>query len=124
MHVCVGRPAEAPPVVLAWPGPSRQNYRIETAPAFYRVNVYAERPGGCYSCTWFGHRVDVAVWCGKPGCGHVRSQPHLGCAFWQREPGSGRPNEAPGRALADNYCCPVTPGISICCADRMKAVPR
>jgi hypothetical protein len=24
-----------------------------------------DRPGGCFSCRYFGHLVDVAVWCGK-----------------------------------------------------------
>jgi hypothetical protein len=66
----------------------RKNRRVETAPAFYRVNVFAEHPGGCYTCHYFGHRVDVAVWCGKPGQGHVRSQAERGCAFWEREPGA------------------------------------
>jgi hypothetical protein len=88
MHVCVGRPAEAPSVVLAWPGPSRQNYRMETAPAFCRVNVFAEHPGGCFTCRYFGERVDVAVWCARPGSEHVRSQAERGCAFWEREPGA------------------------------------
>ena len=61
---------------------------MEAAPAFYSVNVFAEHPGGCYTYAWFGHRVDVAVWCGKPGQGHVRSQAERGCAFWKREPGA------------------------------------
>ena len=51
-------------------------------------NPHAEHPGGCFTCRYFGHRVDVAVWCGKPGCGHVRSQADRGCAFWEREPGA------------------------------------
>jgi hypothetical protein len=51
-------------------------------------NPAVERPGGCFSCCYFGHRVDVAVWCGKPGQGHVRSQAERGCAFWQREAGA------------------------------------
>jgi hypothetical protein len=69
-------------------GPVRQNRRVETTPAFYRVNVFAEHPGGCYTCRYFGERVGVAVWCAQPGGEHHRSQAHLGCAFWQREPGS------------------------------------
>jgi hypothetical protein len=48
----------------------------------------AEHPGGCFSCRYFGERVDVAVWCGKPGHGHVRSQADRGCASWEREPGA------------------------------------
>jgi hypothetical protein len=51
-------------------------------------NPAAERPAGCFTCRYFGHRVDVAVWCCKPGCGHVRSQADRGCAFWEREPGA------------------------------------
>ena len=51
-------------------------------------NPAAERPGGCFSCRWFGHHVGVAVWCAQPGGEHVRSQAERGCAFWQREPGS------------------------------------
>jgi len=51
-------------------------------------NPHADHPGGCFTCRYFGHRVDVAVWCGKPGCGHVRSQADRGCAFWEREPGA------------------------------------
>jgi hypothetical protein len=47
-----------------------------------------DKPGGCYTCRWFGERVDVAVWCAKPGGAHHRSQTHLGCAFWEREPGA------------------------------------
>ena len=47
-----------------------------------------DHPGGCYACRYFGERVDVAVWCGRPGHGHVRSQAENGCAFWEREPGS------------------------------------
>jgi hypothetical protein len=23
-------------------------------------------PGGCFTCRYFGERVDVAVWCGRP----------------------------------------------------------
>ena len=89
MHVCVGRPAKAPPVVLVRPGPVRQNRRMETAPAFYHVNVFAEYPGGCYTCRWFGERVDVTVACAHPRGEHVRSQAERGCAFWEREPGAG-----------------------------------
>jgi hypothetical protein len=51
-------------------------------------NPAAEHPGGCFTCRYFGHRVDVPVWCGKPGHGHVRSRAERGCAFWQREPGA------------------------------------
>lgn len=47
-----------------------------------------EHPGGCFACRCFGHRVDVAVWCGKPGSAHVRSQAERGCAFWERKPGA------------------------------------
>jgi len=56
MHVRGGRLAEALSVVLAGPLPSRQNRRMETPPDFYRVNVFAEHPGGCYTCRWFGER--------------------------------------------------------------------
>jgi hypothetical protein len=66
----------------------RQNRRMEVAPTFSRVNVFVEHPGGCYTCRWFGERVDVAVSCARPGGEHVRSQAPLGCAFWEREPGS------------------------------------
>jgi len=61
---------------------------LEIAPAFYRVNVFAEHPGGCYTCRWFGERVDVAVWCARPSGEHVRSQAERGCVFWEREPGA------------------------------------
>ncbi len=56
------------------------------APATF--NPATEHPGGCYVCRYFGHRVDVAVWCALPGGGHVRSQAERGCAFWEREPGA------------------------------------
>jgi hypothetical protein len=42
-------------------------------------------PGGCFSCRYFGERVDVAVWCVRPGREHVRSQAEQGCAFWERD---------------------------------------
>jgi hypothetical protein len=51
-------------------------------------NPHVEHPGGCYACRWFGHRVDVAVWCARPSGEHVRSQAERGCAFWEREPGA------------------------------------
>jgi hypothetical protein len=51
-------------------------------------NPTIEHPGGCFTCAYFGHRVDVAVWCARPGGEHVRSQAERGCAFWEREPGS------------------------------------
>jgi hypothetical protein len=54
----------------------------------HEVNAFADHPGGGYTCRWFGERVSGAVWCGYPRAGHVRSQAKLGCAFWQREPGS------------------------------------
>ena len=41
--------------------------------------------------SWLGKRGERrggAVWCGYPGAGHLRSQAHLGCPFWQREPGA------------------------------------
>ena len=32
-----------------------------TAPhTVYRINVFADRPGGCYTCHYFGERRDVA----------------------------------------------------------------
>jgi hypothetical protein len=34
---------------------------METAPVFYRVSVFAEHPGGYYTCRWFGERVDLAA---------------------------------------------------------------
>jgi hypothetical protein len=58
-------------------------------------NSTVEHPGGCYSCRYFAHRVDVAVWCGMPGQGHVRSQAERGCAFWAREPGADDDLPAP-----------------------------
>jgi len=48
----------------------------------------ADRPGGCYTCRYFGERRDPAIWCAKPGGEHVRSQAERGCAFWEREPGA------------------------------------
>ena len=51
-------------------------------------NPAVEHPGGCFTCRYFGERVDVAVWCGRPGHGHVRSQAERGCASWEREPGA------------------------------------
>ena len=49
-------------------------------------NPAIEHPGGCFTCRYFGERVDVAVWCARPGGEHVRSQAERGCAFWEREP--------------------------------------
>jgi hypothetical protein len=51
-------------------------------------NPHTEHPGGCFTCRYFGERVDVAVWCARPGGEHVRSQAERGCAFWEREPGT------------------------------------
>ena len=51
-------------------------------------NPAAEHPGGCFSCRYFGERVDVAVWCARLGGEHVRSQAGRGCAFWEGEPGA------------------------------------
>jgi hypothetical protein len=51
-------------------------------------NPRAEHPGGCYTCRYFGERIDVAVWCAMPGHGDVRSQAERGCAFWEHEPGA------------------------------------
>jgi hypothetical protein len=51
-------------------------------------NPTVEHPGGCFTCRHFGERVDVAVWCARPGGEHVRSQAERGCAFWEREPGA------------------------------------
>ena len=48
----------------------------------------ADRPGGCYTCRYFGERRDPAVWCAYPGGEHVRSQAERGCSFWEREPGA------------------------------------
>src|SRR6516162_475410 len=38
------------------------------------ISRSTERPGGCYTCRYFGERRDPAVWCAKPGGEHVRSQ--------------------------------------------------
>ena len=82
-------------VVLAGARLRRQNRRMERFPALtrppesvYRVDVFTEHPGGCYTCRHFGERLDPAVWCRNPGHEHVRSQAERGCAFWEREPGS------------------------------------
>jgi hypothetical protein len=45
-----------------------------TPESVYRVNVFAEQSGGCYTCRHFGERVEPAVWCARPGGEHVRSQ--------------------------------------------------
>jgi hypothetical protein len=45
-------------------------------------------PGGWYASRYFGHRVDVAVWCAKPRHEHVRSQAERDCAFRERDPGA------------------------------------
>jgi hypothetical protein len=45
-----------------------------------------DRPGGCYRCVHFGHRVDAAVWCARPGGEHVRMRGQDGCAYWECEP--------------------------------------
>ena len=37
-------------------------------------NPSVKHPGGCFVCRYFGHRVEGAVWCGRPGGEHVRSQ--------------------------------------------------
>ena len=74
-----------------------QGGRVAAPQSFYRVNVFAVHPGGCYTCRHFGHRVDVAVWCALPGGEHHRSQADCGCAFWQREPGADDELVAPSR---------------------------
>ena len=51
-------------------------------------HAFADHPGGCYACRWFGERVGVAVLCARADGEHVRSQADRGCAFWEREPGS------------------------------------
>jgi hypothetical protein len=61
---------------------------VKALESVYHVNVFAEHPGGCYTCRYFGHRVEPAVWCAFPGGEHVRSQAERGCAFWKREPGA------------------------------------
>jgi hypothetical protein len=48
------------------------------AKSVYRVIVVAERFGGCYSCRYFGERVDPAVWCAFPNGEHLRSQAERG----------------------------------------------
>jgi hypothetical protein len=65
-------------------------------------NPHTDHPGGCFSCRYFGHRVDVAVWCGKPGRGHVRSQADRGCAFWMREPGADDELPNPGSSSSSS----------------------
>jgi hypothetical protein len=69
----------------------------------------AECPGGCFTCAWFGHRVDVAVWCGKPGQGNVRSQAERGCAFWMREPGTD--DELPMREISTSREVCIAPAL-------------
>jgi hypothetical protein len=49
-------------------------------------HAFVDRPGGRSTCRWFGHPVDVAVRCARPGGEHLRSQRDRGCAFWEREP--------------------------------------
>jgi len=52
-------------------------------------NAFADNRGGCYTCRYFGARLDGdTVKCAKPEDEHVRSQASRGCAFWQREPGA------------------------------------
>jgi len=63
-----------------------QYARPRSMPAHFSPAV--DHPGGCFCCRYFGHRVDVAVWCVRPRSEHVRSQADRGCAFWEREPGS------------------------------------
>ncbi|HEV8552516.1 MAG TPA: hypothetical protein VGR65_03890 [Casimicrobiaceae bacterium] len=88
---------------------------MDTTAAFHHVNVFADHPGGCYTCRWFGERIDVAVWCGKPGQSHVRSQADRGCAFWEREPGADDDLPTPQRqaraVIAPMLAVdPLTPG--------------
>ena len=81
-------------IVFVWRAPARESLLASAAQAHdgamqhATFNPHADHPGGCFTCRYFGHRVDVAVWCGKPGHGHVRSQADRGCAFWEREPGA------------------------------------
>jgi len=58
---------------------------VPTAAAF---GAMAERPGGCYTCRYFGHRVDSAVWCSRPNGEHVRLQAARGCVLWERRRGA------------------------------------
>ena len=62
--------------------------QLPVEPPLDQFKAFADHPGGCYTCRWFGERVDVAVWCAHPGGQHLRSQGDRGCAFWQRQPGS------------------------------------
>jgi hypothetical protein len=55
-------------------------------PTAATFNAITERPGGCYTCRYFGHRVDSAVWCSRPNGEHVRLQAASGCALWERRP--------------------------------------
>jgi len=45
-------------------------------------NAFAEHPGGCYTCRYFGRETNPdEVRCAKLGDEHVRSQASRGCAF-------------------------------------------
>jgi hypothetical protein len=80
---CVRERALAVVLAIALLQPENHSM-VDIAP----FNPTAEHPGGCYSCRYFGERRDPAVWCGKPGGEHLRSQADRGCAFWEREAGS------------------------------------
>jgi hypothetical protein len=68
-------------------------------------NPTAARLGGCLSCTWSGHRVDVAVWCDKPGHGHVSLGSRVRLRAWMREPGAD-----------DDLLVPASPRVCIASA--------
>jgi len=55
-------------------------------PTAMTFDAMTERPGGCYTCRYFGHRVESAVWCSRPNGEHVRLQAARGCALWERRP--------------------------------------
>jgi hypothetical protein len=76
-------------------------------PTGHAFDAFAEHPGGCYVCRYFGQRIGGdTVKCAKPGDEHVRSQAECGCAFWQREPGADFDtdrNENPANAGGVSY---------------------
>jgi hypothetical protein len=82
---CVLPSRRALPIVLAVnPGLTHHFTMLLTA----TFNPAIEHPGGCFTCRYFGVRLDVAVWSIHSGREHVRSQAARGCAFWEREPGT------------------------------------
>jgi hypothetical protein len=70
-------------------------------PSAVTRDAITERPGGCYTCRYFGHRVESAVWCYRPNGEHVRLQAASGCALWERRP---RTDYEEDRALVELRC--------------------